>query len=131
MADVTWKQRLRFVFDTLDDIPDPADRLAAVDQVTRELGDLLTTVLERACWDLRRMDRQTEALQFVSERAFFDYSRRWNGRMTAAERVRWNDPLHPHRRQKVLDLTDVGDFKTPDSIATARRKRRPYRTEKR
>jgi hypothetical protein len=131
MTTFDWKRQLRLMFEYLDDIPDPADRLAAVEQARRELGDVLTTVLERACWDLRRTDRVPEALAHVSERAFLDYSRRWNGRLSAAERVRWNDPLHPHRREQALNLVDVGEFETPDAVAASRRKGRPYRVQQR
>lgn len=131
MTAIDWQRQLRFIFDTLDDISDPIERLSAVQEARDEITDLLTTVTERACWDARRTDRTEEALPYVSERALLDYSRRWNGRLRGAERVRWNDPLNPHRRQQVLDLTEVAEFKTPESVRTARRQRRPHRVQNR
>ncbi len=130
MRPVDWPRELRFVLDRIDEIADPIERLAAIDEIRGHMRDVLTTGYERACWDARATDRTAEALPFLpSPTAFNDYARRWNGRLDPAERVRWNDPLTAHRRQYVLNFTKVTKGETPDSVGTVRRKRRPHLPE--
>lgn len=114
-----WSRDLRFILDRVDDVPDPIDRLRFLVEIRQALSEVLTTAYERACWDARVADRDDEALAVgVSAAAFRDYSRRWNGRLEGAARIRWSDPLHIKRREKVVNLTEVAKGNSPESIRT-------------
>jgi len=118
-----WARELRAVFDILDDVPDPIERLDLLDELRTEMGNILTSGYERACWDARFAQREEEALATgITKVAFRDYSKRWNGRLKGAARVRWADPLGLHRREKVRDLTKVAQGETPESVRSGFRK---------
>jgi hypothetical protein len=126
MRTVDWIRELRFILDVVDEVGDPIERLALIDEVRGHLRDVLTTAYEHACFDAKSTDRTDEALGFLpSVKAFDDYARRWNGRLEPAERVRWTDPLTAHRRQQVLDLTKITKGETPDAVGRIRQKKGP------
>jgi hypothetical protein len=116
---------LRFISDWIDSIPDPAERLAALELARAAMRELLTTQTERACWDLRRAERLDEARPFMSLSAARAYAVRWNGRLAHRERIRWADPFSPHRAQQFEDITHVGNFSGPDDVGTVRRRPGP------
>src|SRR3546814_11844851 len=99
------KGRLRFRTETIDDIANPVGRIIFVEEIRSAVADLLTDALERACWDARVADLDDVAVTVpgMTHKAFTDYARRFNGRLNGRERIRWNDPFHPHRRQVLAD----------------------------
>lgn len=123
---------LRRFLDAADDLPDPIERLAFADALREAAAEVLTSIYERACFDAKLADRRAEALETtgMSGRAFDDYARRHNGRFGGAERVRWNDPLRPGRRESVPDLTDALVAPPADQVPPIRRKRRPHPAQK-
>lgn len=117
-TEYNWSRDLRFITDRVNRIPDPIDRLEFLDLVREALRTVLTENYEKAAFDARRLDRDEEAVAFLSKVALREYSRRYNGRFGSAERVRWADPLNVERRQQVEDLTEVAKGNHPESVAT-------------
>lgn len=115
---LNWQQEMSNIAATATNIADPIERLHFLETARQEIGDRLTTLYEKACWDARLLDLDDVAIATtsLSKTAFTNYSRRYNDRLSFTERVRWADPFRGHRLQRIDNLSDVGLGNTPYAV---------------
>jgi hypothetical protein len=125
---LNWRAELRHILEVADEFIDPVERVEFLELARAEIAEVLTSAYEEACWYVRAADRTNDLVErtALSRRAVIDYSRAWNARLDRSQRIRWADPFHPHRVQRLPNLTDVAEGNSPDAVLARWRQAHPH-----